>query len=146
MKLFLWTRKRKIDAVIDLELFSRITALLTGFRKPMSLSSQERKKHMIILSFYRLPVRCKQKRGSKKHLTVCPGNRPLFQLNCFLILFFSTLPVNKLLPYLYVIPLSGYPLGLPAKNLRPFRNDNPESLESYERPALLKKPFLQFRP
>ena len=30
-KLFLWTRKRKIDAVIDLELFSRFTALLTGF-------------------------------------------------------------------------------------------------------------------
>ncbi|MHB8139482.1 MAG: glycosyltransferase family 9 protein [Smithellaceae bacterium] len=29
--LFLWTRKRKIDAVIDLELFSRFTALLTGF-------------------------------------------------------------------------------------------------------------------
>jgi ADP-heptose:LPS heptosyltransferase len=28
---FLWTRKRKIDAVIDLELFSRVTALLTGF-------------------------------------------------------------------------------------------------------------------
>lgn len=26
-----WTRKRKIDAVIDLELFSRFTALLTGF-------------------------------------------------------------------------------------------------------------------
>jgi len=31
LKLFLWTRKRKIDAVIDLELFSRFTALLTGF-------------------------------------------------------------------------------------------------------------------
>jgi len=30
-KIFYWTRKRKIDAVIDLELFSRITALLTGF-------------------------------------------------------------------------------------------------------------------
>lgn len=28
---FFWTRKRKIDAVIDLELFSRFTALLTGF-------------------------------------------------------------------------------------------------------------------
>jgi len=31
LKFFLWTRKRKIDAVIDLELFSRFTALLTGF-------------------------------------------------------------------------------------------------------------------
>jgi ADP-heptose:LPS heptosyltransferase len=31
IKFFYWTRKRKIDAVIDLELFSRITALLTGF-------------------------------------------------------------------------------------------------------------------
>ena len=31
LKFFLWTRKRKIDAVIDLELFSRVTALLTGF-------------------------------------------------------------------------------------------------------------------
>ncbi|MGV8056764.1 MAG: glycosyltransferase family 9 protein [Smithellaceae bacterium] len=31
LKLFIWTRKRKIDAVIDLELFSRFTALLTGF-------------------------------------------------------------------------------------------------------------------
>ena len=31
LKLFLWTRKRKIDAVIDLELFSRFTALLTWF-------------------------------------------------------------------------------------------------------------------
>jgi len=31
LKYFLWTRKRKIDAVIDLELFSRVTALLTGF-------------------------------------------------------------------------------------------------------------------
>ena len=31
MKFFLWTRKRKIDAVVDLELFSRFTALLTGF-------------------------------------------------------------------------------------------------------------------
>lgn len=31
LKLFLWTRTRKIDAVIDLELFSRFTALLTGF-------------------------------------------------------------------------------------------------------------------
>jgi ADP-heptose:LPS heptosyltransferase len=30
MKLLFWTRKRKIDAVIDLELFSRFTALLTG--------------------------------------------------------------------------------------------------------------------
>jgi ADP-heptose:LPS heptosyltransferase len=31
IKFFFWTRKRKIDAVIDLELFSRVTALLTGF-------------------------------------------------------------------------------------------------------------------
>jgi ADP-heptose:LPS heptosyltransferase len=31
IKFFCWTRKRKIDAVIDLELFSRVTALLTGF-------------------------------------------------------------------------------------------------------------------
>ncbi len=31
LKFFLWTRRRKIDAVIDLELFSRFTALLTGF-------------------------------------------------------------------------------------------------------------------
>jgi len=31
MKFFYWTRKRKIDTVIDLELFSRVTALLTGF-------------------------------------------------------------------------------------------------------------------
>lgn len=31
LKLFFWTRIRKIDAVIDLELFSRFTALLTGF-------------------------------------------------------------------------------------------------------------------
>jgi len=31
LKFFFWTRKRKIDAVIDLELFSRVTALLTGF-------------------------------------------------------------------------------------------------------------------
>lgn len=31
LKFFSWTRKRKIDAVIDLELFSRFTALLTGF-------------------------------------------------------------------------------------------------------------------
>lgn len=31
IKFFYWTRKRKIDAVIDLELFSRFTALLTGF-------------------------------------------------------------------------------------------------------------------
>ena len=31
VKLFYWTRKKKIDAVIDLELFSRFTALLTGF-------------------------------------------------------------------------------------------------------------------
>jgi ADP-heptose:LPS heptosyltransferase len=28
---FFWTRRKKIDAVIDLELFSRFTALLTGF-------------------------------------------------------------------------------------------------------------------
>ncbi|PKN76837.1 MAG: glycosyltransferase family 9 protein [Deltaproteobacteria bacterium HGW-Deltaproteobacteria-10] len=31
VKFVFWTRKRKIDAVIDLELFSRFTALLTGF-------------------------------------------------------------------------------------------------------------------
>ena len=31
LKFFYWTRKRKIDAVIDLELFSRFTALLAGF-------------------------------------------------------------------------------------------------------------------
>jgi ADP-heptose:LPS heptosyltransferase len=31
IKFFYWTRKRKIDTVIDLELFSRVTALLTGF-------------------------------------------------------------------------------------------------------------------
>jgi len=31
IKFFFWTRKRKIDTVIDLELFSRVTALLTGF-------------------------------------------------------------------------------------------------------------------
>ena len=31
LKFFYWTRKRKIDAVIDLELFSRFTALLEGF-------------------------------------------------------------------------------------------------------------------
>jgi ADP-heptose:LPS heptosyltransferase len=31
LKFFFWTRKRKIDAVIDLELYSRFTALLTGF-------------------------------------------------------------------------------------------------------------------
>ncbi|MFA5321701.1 MAG: glycosyltransferase family 9 protein, partial [Smithella sp.] len=31
LKFFYWVRKRKIDAVIDLELFSRFTALLTGF-------------------------------------------------------------------------------------------------------------------
>ncbi|MDI6741292.1 MAG: glycosyltransferase family 9 protein [Smithella sp.] len=31
IKFFCWTRKRKIDTVIDLELFSRVTALLTGF-------------------------------------------------------------------------------------------------------------------
>lgn len=31
IKFFYWTRKRKIDSVIDLELFSRVTALLTGF-------------------------------------------------------------------------------------------------------------------
>lgn len=31
LRFFFWTRKRKIDAVIDLELFSRVTALLTGF-------------------------------------------------------------------------------------------------------------------
>ncbi len=30
-RFFSWTRKRKIDTVIDLELFSRFTALLTGF-------------------------------------------------------------------------------------------------------------------
>ena len=30
-KFFFWTRKRKIDSVIDLELFSRFTALLVGF-------------------------------------------------------------------------------------------------------------------
>lgn len=30
-KFFFWTRQRKIDAVIDLELFSRFTALLAGF-------------------------------------------------------------------------------------------------------------------
>lgn len=31
IKFFYWTRKKKIDTVIDLELFSRVTALLTGF-------------------------------------------------------------------------------------------------------------------
>ena len=31
LKFFLWTRRNKIDSVIDLELFSRVTALLTGF-------------------------------------------------------------------------------------------------------------------
>jgi len=31
LKFFFWTRKREIDTVIDLELFSRFTALLTGF-------------------------------------------------------------------------------------------------------------------
>lgn len=31
LRFFYWTRKRKIDVVIDLELFSRFTALLTGF-------------------------------------------------------------------------------------------------------------------
>jgi ADP-heptose:LPS heptosyltransferase len=31
LKFFLWTRQKKIDAVIDMELFSRFTALLTGF-------------------------------------------------------------------------------------------------------------------
>ncbi|MDD4240470.1 MAG: glycosyltransferase family 9 protein [Smithellaceae bacterium] len=31
LKFFFWTRRKKIDAVIDLELFSRFTALLTGF-------------------------------------------------------------------------------------------------------------------
>jgi ADP-heptose:LPS heptosyltransferase len=31
LRFFIWTRKRKIDAVIDLELFSRFTALLAGF-------------------------------------------------------------------------------------------------------------------
>jgi len=31
LKFFIWARKKKIDAVIDLELFSRFTALLTGF-------------------------------------------------------------------------------------------------------------------
>jgi len=30
LKLLIWTRRRKIDTVIDLELFSRFTALLTG--------------------------------------------------------------------------------------------------------------------
>lgn len=30
LKFFIWTRKNKIDTVIDLELFSRFTALLTG--------------------------------------------------------------------------------------------------------------------
>jgi ADP-heptose:LPS heptosyltransferase len=31
LRFFFWTRRKKIDAVIDLELFSRFTALLTGF-------------------------------------------------------------------------------------------------------------------
>lgn len=31
LKFFFWVRNRRIDAVIDLELFSRFTALLTGF-------------------------------------------------------------------------------------------------------------------
>ncbi len=31
LRFFIWTRRRKIDTVIDLELFSRFTALLTGF-------------------------------------------------------------------------------------------------------------------
>lgn len=31
LKFFFWTRRKKIDAVIDLELFSRFTALLAGF-------------------------------------------------------------------------------------------------------------------
>jgi ADP-heptose:LPS heptosyltransferase len=31
LKFFFWTRSKKIDAIIDLELFSRFTALLTGF-------------------------------------------------------------------------------------------------------------------
>ncbi len=31
LKFFIWTRKKKIDSVIDLELFSRFTALLTAF-------------------------------------------------------------------------------------------------------------------
>jgi len=31
LKFIFWTRKRKIDTVVDLELFSRFTALLTGF-------------------------------------------------------------------------------------------------------------------
>jgi len=31
LKFFFWTRRKKIDAIIDLELFSRFTALLTGF-------------------------------------------------------------------------------------------------------------------
>lgn len=31
LKFFFWTRAKKIDTVIDLELFSRFTALLTGF-------------------------------------------------------------------------------------------------------------------
>lgn len=31
LKFFIWTRQKKIDSVIDLELFSRVTALLTAF-------------------------------------------------------------------------------------------------------------------
>ena len=31
LRFFIWTRKRKIDSIIDLELFSRFTALLAGF-------------------------------------------------------------------------------------------------------------------
>jgi ADP-heptose:LPS heptosyltransferase len=31
LRFFLWARRKRIDAVIDLELFSRFTALLTGF-------------------------------------------------------------------------------------------------------------------
>ena len=31
LKFFFWTRRKKIDVIIDLELFSRFTALLTGF-------------------------------------------------------------------------------------------------------------------
>ena len=31
VKFLIWTRKNSIDTVLDLELFSRFTALLTGF-------------------------------------------------------------------------------------------------------------------
>src|SRR3989304_3465900 len=31
LRFFLWTRRMRIDAVIDMELFSRFTALLSGF-------------------------------------------------------------------------------------------------------------------